>query len=236
MVWRWVREFDLPFEKRVYAGTSMDLVGQNFAEWAAGKCWEINAEGKEHGCHLASQFIAYGGNSGNKLALNAVSNPTALGHRLTATNSAAFDFFYEPDHKDGTPYPESWEWGNNWLDSGEDSVVKSGIGKESARYSKDDYRFLYGPWGDNVTPWGKKTNLDEMWRYYYDNEEVYKRLLKIKKHFDPDHVFTPNSFSVGYNDMMKIRDDEPDAEEEVRMKTKRDWEVFKNVYKPLLEN
>ena len=113
MVWRWVREFDLPFEKRVYAGTSMDLVGQNFAEWAAGKCWKINAEGKEHGCHLASQFIAYGGNSGNKLALNAVSNPTALGHRLTATNSAAFDFFYEPDHKDGTPYPESWEWGNN---------------------------------------------------------------------------------------------------------------------------
>ena len=40
-------------------------------------------------------------------------------------------------------------------------------------------------------------SLDDMWDLYYDSEEDYHRLLEIKKHLDPDHIFTPNRFCVG---------------------------------------
>jgi hypothetical protein len=200
-VWRWAREFDLPFEKRVWAGTSMNLKQRGFSEWCANKCWELESD-PNNGCHLATQFIAAGGQY-NVLANN--QNPSALGHRTTMTNSCAFDFFYETVQKDGiTPWPEAYENGKKWLDTNPDSVSNMAIGKNS-KYSTDDFRFLYAPWGDNSSSWGHKTNLDDMWYYYFDNKEVYDRILETKLRFDPDHVFTPNSFCVGYNDMMKKR-------------------------------
>jgi hypothetical protein len=223
-VWRWVREFDLPFNKRVFAGTSISLQEQGFAEWATEKCWDINTEGTKNGCHLSSQFIAYCGNN-NKVAEN--KNPTALGHRIDGVNSCAFDFFYEND--------EAFKWGNNWLDSGEDSVVKAGFG-ENGKYSKDDLRFLYAPWGDNETAWGQNTNLDDMWQYYFDDEEVYNRLLVTKRRLDPNHVFTPNPFCVGYNDMLKERGESREGRTVYSdMKRPKDWEVIGKTYDPLRE-
>jgi hypothetical protein len=199
-VWRWAREFDLPFEKRVWAGTSMHLKQRDFSKWCANKCWELESDPK-NGCHLATQFIAAGGQH-NVLATN--ENPSALGHRVTMTNSCAFDFFYETVHKDGSAYPEAYENGKKWLDTNPDSVANMAIGK-NGKYSTDDLRFLYGPWGDKSAKWGHKTNLDDMWYHYFDNKEVYDRVFETKLRFDPDHVFTPNSFCVGYNDMMKKR-------------------------------
>jgi hypothetical protein len=191
-VFRWVREYVLPFEKHVWAGTSTNLKGIGFAEWAAAKCWEL-ASNDENGCYLASQFIAYGAKN-NMVADN--KNPSALGHRVAAKNSCAFDFFYDFE-RNGKPWPEPHETGKRWLES----VSNTGIGA-NGKYSPEDLRFLYCPWGDSTSPWGHNTNLDEMWRYYYDDEKVYRTLLDIKRRLDPDHVFTPNSFCVGYNDML----------------------------------
>jgi hypothetical protein len=39
-------------------------------------------------------------------------------------------------------------------------------------------------------------DLSANWQYYYDQEEKYKRLCKIKKNYDPSGVFTPNRFCI----------------------------------------
>ena len=43
----------------------------------------------------------------------------------------------------------------------------------------------------------EKPILDDLWALFYDNREVYERLLRIKQELDPHHVFTANLFAVG---------------------------------------
>ena len=38
--------------------------------------------------------------------------------------------------------------------------------------------------------------LDTVWENYYDSREKYDKLIAIKRKFDPNYVFTANSFGV----------------------------------------
>ena len=58
--WRWAHEFDLPFEKRVWAGMPMHLKQKGFSEWCANECRALEND-PDNGCHVATQFIADGG-------------------------------------------------------------------------------------------------------------------------------------------------------------------------------
>ena len=38
--------------------------------------------------------------------------------------------------------------------------------------------------------------MDTVWDKYYDSREKYDRLIAIKRKFDPDYIFTANTFGV----------------------------------------
>ena len=38
--------------------------------------------------------------------------------------------------------------------------------------------------------------LDSVWEKYFDSREKYDQLIAIKRKFDPDYIFTANSFGV----------------------------------------
>lgn len=150
---------------------------------------------------MGAQWIAGGG---KESAQGPSKYPTALGHRIPWAGLCAFDFFYETHKEDGSPWAEPFEFGTKWLDTDHDSVVNTAVGR-NGQFSTDDYRFLYAPWGPKDEPWSTNVNLDNMWHYFFDDHTVYEKVLQTKLRFDPDHVFTPNSFCVGYNDMVKKR-------------------------------
>ena len=55
-------------------------------------------------------------------------------------------------------------------------------------FSKQDRRVLWGSYGD----W----DLDKNWRFYYEDEEKYQRIGRVRARADPYGTFTPNPFAV----------------------------------------
>ena len=214
--WRFDREFMLPFQKRVFHGSAQNLKEREFAKWAATKCWEL--EGKNQrvegtkeeesiGLKLGCQFITGGcfGSKQGPLPPEKQHLRTALGNRNPHASMAAFDYFYRTRTSEGGVWDRPFEDGKEWLDTNEDSVSKTATGNHGrdGKFTDKELRFLYAPWGPKNEPWSSNVNLDseEMIGYFYTTRNDYKRCLKTKKWVDPNHVFTPNSFCVGYNTM-----------------------------------
>jgi hypothetical protein len=68
------------------------------------------------------------------------------------------------------------------------------IGKKKS-FAKKDLRDISFPYSNNNK--SKEYNLDKMKNMYYDSNSKYKKLLKIKKKYDPDKIFSPNTFCIG---------------------------------------
>ena len=216
--WRFDREFRLPFQKRVFHGSAQNLVERGFAKWAAEKCWELEGRNQEVmgtdleesiGLKLGCQFIT-GGCNGSKqgpLPPEKQHLRTALGNRNPHASMAAFDYFYRTRTKEGGIWDRPFEEGKEWLDTNEESVSKTATGNHGrdGKFTDKELRFLYAPWGPKDQPWSSDVNLDseEMIGYFYTNREDYERCLKTKTSVDKNHVFTPNSFCVGYDTMDK---------------------------------
>ena len=40
-------------------------------------------------------------------------------------------------------------------------------------------------------------NLDDQWQLYYETKEMYYKNKQCKEKYDPDKIFSPNSFCIG---------------------------------------
>lgn len=87
------------------------------------------------------------------------------------------DAFYSVDWLwDERPFAEQWQSRN-------DEVF---IGQKA--YADADMRMFAYTFGDRV--------LEDVWQFYYDSEEKYERLRRIKGSLDPKGLFSADPFSL----------------------------------------
>jgi hypothetical protein len=184
--WCWfnVREFDLPYMKRLWVTDATDLGRRGYAKWAADRVEAIQGpDHKGNGLKIAAQFMPLNGRdtlfqSGNADRRNA--NPWR-----DSTSFCALDVFYDDTVKRGFGEVSPQQAAQEWIDRND----REGIGRADAKFCSGDRRLLWSPFGD--------ANLDKNWSKYYQSEEDYQRVLTVKRKVDPDNVFTPNLFCVG---------------------------------------
>jgi len=108
---------------------------------------------------------------------NAARKQTSYAWRNT-TVGYCLDAFYNPNVANTRWAAEEWQKVNN----------DEGVGP-CGKLSKVDHRWFCFSHGD--------TDMSKVWQFYYSVDD-YERCCKIKKTVDPNGVFTPNSFVVGY--------------------------------------
>jgi hypothetical protein len=177
MEWAWKdpREFDLPFHKRLWMTKSTSLVQDGFAKWATEQIDNIQAP-LLNGCKIAAQFMPLSGKS-TKFQTGNKDHKTSAAWR-DSTSFSALDVFYEPNMRKAPQLAAEWC----------EKIQQEGIGAKGV-FSKEDRRFIWSPFGEH--------NLDLVYQCYYDNEEDYQRILRVKQKVDPNFIFTPNLFGVG---------------------------------------
>ncbi len=173
--WKNPREFDLPFQKRLWMTKSTSLVKDGFAEWTAERIDKLQAP-LFNGCKIAAQFMPLSGKT-TKFQTGNKDHQTSAAWR-DSTSFSALDAFYDPN------IPGAYQLAIEWSEENQ----MEGVG-EKGIFSKDDRRLIWAPFGENA--------LDLVPQYYYDNEEDYQRILRVKRKVDPNFIFTPNLFGVG---------------------------------------
>lgn len=169
-IFRNIREFDHPYVKRTYLTKSSTLAEDDWASWVTGRIDAIVKPEDNH-CWLSAQLQCVGGKNSQFMA-NA-DNGTSYSWR-DSTVCCTIDCFHEDDAK---IHAEDWEKGND----------EGGLGPHG-KFSKQDRRVLWGSYGS--------FDLDESWKYYYEDQDKYERLQKARQTADPDGIFTPNPFCV----------------------------------------
>jgi len=93
-----------------------------------------------------------------------------------STLCAMLDCFYDPKVPSSKATAEAWHKQNEAESFGPDGV-----------FSKRDLRVLWGSFGGYSLHEDRATCFDE---------NSYERLAKLRAKFDPEGIFTPNTFSV----------------------------------------
>ncbi len=167
------REFDYPFLKN---GQVTDKVASpDWSEWAATRIDEMTGRSEE-GLMVFAQCQNFGGQN-SAVTKNGRRKQTSYAWRNT-TVGYEFDIFYNKNMPLAYKYAHEWQKVN----------FEKGIG-QNGKFSTTDHRWL----------WASHGSLDmcEVWPFYYSDED-YARCCKVKAAVDPNNVFTPNSFVVGY--------------------------------------
>ena len=130
--------------------------------------------GTVNGQHLVSQQQIY---AGGAVAENGKEGITSYSWRDQAM-AMSHDSFYSV----------AWLWFNahKWAEKWQKSNDKIFI--EDKQFADEDMRMFAYTFGDRV--------LEQVWQYYYDSLEKYKRLRKIKGRLDPDGLFSADQFSL----------------------------------------
>jgi hypothetical protein len=84
------------------------------------------------------------------------------------------------------------------VEKGKDVTYALEVSQDVMAKSNTAYDTVFGP-GDNrwLAFCGEDEDLDLVHKYYYDTEEDYLELLRIKRTVDPYDIFTPNLYCVG---------------------------------------
>ncbi|NET45840.1 FAD-binding protein [Okeania sp. SIO2B3] len=166
------REMEYPFVKRFRA--TMDLP-EEFPQTYTKRMYEImGLIGTRNGQHLVSQQQIY---AGGAVAENGKAGITSYSWREQALAMSHDSFYLESWF-----HPEARETAELWQCENDEAFV------EQKGFADKDMRMVAYTFGNRV--------LDEVWPYYYDSEEKYKRLRKIKGKFDPNHLFSADEFSL----------------------------------------
>jgi hypothetical protein len=193
------REHALPYVRFDTAVMRDDLRARGFPEWAARKTFEVQRQEQEKGLHFVVDLRPWGG-SKSALVTNAgdAAPDAALSWRRSSM-LVMIDAFHEVNQTAGdrtVPWPESRAAAQQWLAGvhatafGPDTALVPG----KAAVLGPERRFIYSPHGADA-------NLDDTHALYFETEAAYERVLATKRRVDPRHVFTPNEFCVGFNDL-----------------------------------
>ena len=188
MLDRWIyrdtREFCLPGLKRLWMTNKRGLSDNGWANWAAQSIEDIQAP-HLNGLKIAAQFMPF--SNPNCKFRNPPDNKTSVAWR-DSTCFSALDAFYNEEIKTVNPWATPKEDAERWCTK----IQQEGVGPRG-RFSKDDRRLIWAPFGPDFS-------LDRTHHAYYDNEDVYQRLLAFKRRVDPDRIFSPNEFCVGFSE------------------------------------
>ncbi len=130
--------------------------------------------GTDKGQHLVSQQQIY---AGGAVAKNGEAGITSYSWR-EQTLALSYDSFYLVSED----YPDARKTAQKWQEENDRVFIN-----EKGFADKDMRMFAY-TFGDRV--------LENVWQYYYDSEEKYKRLREIKGRLDPDGLFSADDFSL----------------------------------------
>ena len=164
-----VREYELPFIKRLY--TTNEKITDEWVNQFVHHVNEVQTNLITSHCKIACQIQP---NCRKNKMMENKGNGTAFNWRDT-TFGCTCDIFYAPNGRD---YAEKWAQRND----------KDFLG-EKGSYSKHDFRLFWATHGN--------LNLSEVWEKYYENADIYQRLLRIKNEVDPDKIFSPNAMCIG---------------------------------------
>ena len=165
------REMDYPYVKR--ARVTME-VPEDFAEVYTERMYKIMSLPNALSQHLVSQMQIY---AGGAVAENGKAGVTSYSWREQAF-AMSHDSFYSVEWFFGNEHQQAEQWQRE-----NDEVF---IGQKS--YADADMRLFAYTFGER--------DLEDVWRYYYDSEEKYKRLRRIKGKLDPDGLFSADHFSL----------------------------------------
>ena len=166
------REMEYPFVKR--SRVTMD-VPAGFPDIYTERMYEImGLLGTAEDQHLVSQMQIY---AGGAVAENGKAELTSYSWREQAL-AMSHDSFYSVGWLSGNAHEKAERWQRE-----NDAVF---IGQKA--YAEADMRMFAYTFGDRV--------LENVWPHFYDSEEKYERLRKIKGELDPQGVFSADHFSL----------------------------------------
>ena len=165
------REMDYPFVKR--ARVSMGLP-DGFAKTYTERMYKIMSFPTALCQHLVSQMQIY---AGGAVAENDKTGITSYSWRKQAF-AMGHDNFYSDDWICGDERANAEQWQKE-----NDEVF---IGQKA--FADADMRMFAYTFGDRV--------LENVWAHFYDSQEKYERLRRIKGQLDPDGLFSADEFSL----------------------------------------
>lgn len=183
------REFNMSCKKLAWFGKNTKtmskpqpaLGNRTFAEWLSSKVAKLESDwfiDEVRGLKAAIQVGMLGGEG-----LANVARPTSLAHR-DGNYWFAFDVFYDP------AIPGLYEKTIALTNDIAAQVTTNQVGL----WDDDrERRLLLGP----SIVLNEEAVLDKLHGLYYDSDGDYERLRRLKKRWDPKHVFTPNLFCIG---------------------------------------
>ena len=166
------REFNYPYLK--YGQVTDKIASPEWSEWAATRIDAMTGRSHE-GLMIFVQCENFGGKN-SAVTRNGSRGQTSYAWRNT-TVGCNLDIFYNPKMTGAQTIAQDWHAANS------EAVGQNG------KFSTTDHRWF----------WASHDNIDmhKVWKYYYSDED-YARCCKVKKAVDPNGVFTPNTFVVGY--------------------------------------
>jgi hypothetical protein len=175
------REMPYPFVKRFQV--TMDLP-EGYPKTFTDQMHEIMGDdvhdeddsnwGTDLGQHLVSQQQIY---AGGAVAENGKAGITSYSWR-EQTVALSYDSFYLVSDFD----PDARKTAEDWQRENDEKFIKQ------KGFADKDMRMFAYTFGDR--------DLADVWQYYYDSEEKYNRLRKIKGRLDPDGLFSAGPFSL----------------------------------------
>ena len=164
------REFDHPYDKRAILTNSPTLKEDGWASWVTKRIDAI-VQPDDNGLWISAQVQCLGGKY-SKFRTNA-NNGTSYSWR-DSNLICILDCFYSSDAKKRA---EDWQKVND----------TEGLGPKGL-FCKQERRMLWGSYGS--------FDLDQSWKYYFEDKAKYERLQAARKKADPNGIFTPNTFCV----------------------------------------
>ena len=173
------REFYEPYNKRTYVTNSTKLHENG---WVSFTTQQIDkyVNRWQQGARISAQIFNYGGNK-SAFRNNDPENRSSYSWRRDTTVVAVLDAFYV---KGNGPkeFAEQWQKQNDEGYKGEQGNFSPGF----------DRRVFWGSYGATAAEY----DLEKSWGFYHETPEKWARLKAIKKHVDPENIFTSNPFSV----------------------------------------
>ena len=177
------REFDFPYVKRTYLTNNKHLsdTPKNETRWALKVTERINQAivPPDNGLYLSCQIQALGGKNSQFASKTEKDTGTSFSWR-DSTIIQTLDAFHRRDSKQSAL---------NWQAENDAHFAMPGT------FTDRDRRVLWG----SYTKFHKTQEeyiMDNVKHAYYDRDEKYERLKRARRKYDPDGIYTPNTFCV----------------------------------------